>query len=71
MPNLPTISVTQAQADRILAVFGDVTAYKEWLLQSLIGYVQQSELSKLRETQQQDFDKKRAEVRSSLPDTVS
>lgn len=31
MPNLPTVSVTQEQADRILAAFGSVASYTDWL----------------------------------------
>ena len=44
MPNLPTVTVTQAQADRILEAFGGtvdiaVPAYKEWLTKSVRDYV--------------------------------
>ena len=44
MPLLPTVTVTQAQADRILVAFGvdqatAVIAYKEWLVKSLREYV--------------------------------
>lgn len=39
MPTLPTLTVTQAQADRLLAAFGSVANYKEWLKQNLIQYV--------------------------------
>lgn len=39
MPTLPTLTVTQAQADRLLAAFGSTAAYKEWLKDALIGYV--------------------------------
>jgi hypothetical protein len=43
MPNLPTLAVTQPQADRILAVFGDVPTYKAWLKASLIAAVTAAE----------------------------
>lgn len=39
MPTLPTFTVTQAQADRLLAAFGSVDAYKAWLKEQLITYV--------------------------------
>ena len=50
MPTLPTFTVTQTTADRLLAAFTDATAedgsaltaveaYKEWLRRNLINYV--------------------------------
>lgn len=44
MPNLPTVSVTQAQADRVLVAFGGtlelaVPAYKDWLVKTVRAYV--------------------------------
>lgn len=44
MPDLPTITVTQAQADRILLAFGGdqataVPAYKRWLGETLRDHV--------------------------------
>lgn len=39
MPTLPTLTVTQAQADRLLAAFGTTKAYKDWLKENLIQYV--------------------------------
>jgi hypothetical protein len=39
MPTLPTLTVTQAQADRLLAAFGTVDQYKAWLKEQLINYV--------------------------------
>lgn len=39
MPNLPTLTVTDAQATRLLAAWGSVAAYKEWLRQNIISYV--------------------------------
>ena len=43
MPNLPTIFVTDAQADRLLAAFGSVENYKAWLKATLIDYVVEHE----------------------------
>ena len=44
MPTLPTVTVTQAQADRILVAFGGtievaVPAYKDWLTSQVRSYV--------------------------------
>lgn len=39
MPTLPTLTVTQAQADRILAAFGDANAYKAWLKDRIVDFV--------------------------------
>lgn len=35
MPDLPTITVTTAQATKALAAFGDVAGYKAWLRQAV------------------------------------
>ena len=52
MPNLPSVSVTQPQADRLLLAFGvdqptAVLAYKDWLISSLRTYVIGVEQQKL------------------------
>lgn len=39
MPNLPTLTVTDEQATRLLAVFGDAAGYKTWLKQRLRDHV--------------------------------
>lgn len=39
MPTLPTFTVTDAQAARLMAAFGDTATYREWLKQNLIDYV--------------------------------
>ncbi|HWT39679.1 MAG TPA: hypothetical protein VN081_00135 [Dongiaceae bacterium] len=39
MPTLPTFTVTQAQADRLLAAYGSVDNYKAWLKEQIIEYV--------------------------------
>lgn len=31
MPDLPTITVSSAQATRLMELFGDVASYKKWL----------------------------------------
>lgn len=43
MPQLPTLTVTDAQATRLLAAFGTSAAYKEWLKNRLIEYVVEAE----------------------------
>lgn len=35
MPDLPTISVTAAQAATLLNLFGDVASYKKWLKEAV------------------------------------
>lgn len=47
MPNLPTVNVTQAQADRILAVFGDIPTYRRWLATAVKEYVILKEAEKI------------------------
>lgn len=49
MPTLPTITVTQAQADRMLAAYGDVATYKRWLADQIRQYVTQIETSRIRQ----------------------
>lgn len=39
MPQLPTLTVTDAQAARMLAAYGTVDAYKAWLIEQIIGHV--------------------------------
>ena len=43
MPELPTLTVTQEQADRAVAAWGSVAAYKAWLAASVRAYVLASE----------------------------
>jgi hypothetical protein len=54
MPNLPTLTVTEEQADRLLAVFGSVDAYKEWLKTTLINYVVSQEAAQKMDTIQSE-----------------
>lgn len=39
MPTLPTLTVTQEQADRMLAAYGSTTAYTDWLKNEIIDFV--------------------------------
>lgn len=43
MPDLPTITVTDAQAVRCLAAWGSVAAYKSWLQGQVVDYVKGAE----------------------------
>jgi hypothetical protein len=36
MPDLPTLTVTDAQAARLLTVFGSAQAYRDWLKATII-----------------------------------
>jgi hypothetical protein len=68
MPTLPTFTVTQATADRLLAAFSGqvdeagveltpVQAYRRWLKQTLVNRVMQSEAND-----------NRAGLESNIPD---
>jgi hypothetical protein len=55
MPDLPTITVSQTQADKIMSAYAPggtqaqaVTAYKEWLRREVSAYVKRNELAQLR-----------------------
>lgn len=43
MPDLPTLTVTTAQAQRITTAFGSSLAYRQWLRSRVIDYVIQDE----------------------------
>lgn len=43
MPDLPTITVTAAQATRIQNTIGDATAYRKWLKEKIIQEVLHAE----------------------------
>lgn len=55
MPDLPTLNVTPAQADRLLAAFGSVAKYREWLRKALQDYVIVSERERLRAGLEEDI----------------
>lgn len=48
MPDLPTLTVTSAQATRIQAAFGGAEEYRTWLRQAIRGYVTAKEEQNLR-----------------------
>lgn len=39
MPQLPTLTITTEQADRCIAAWGSVTAYKQWLAEEVKDFV--------------------------------
>lgn len=66
MPTLPTLTVTQPQADRLLAVFGSVDAYKAWLLTQLKAKVMEAELAKAKADAQAYVETKRAALEAEM-----
>jgi len=66
MPNLPTVTVTDAQAARITAAYGDATAYKAWLKQAIKDYVFRKEAEAITAKAQTDVQTKLAQVESDL-----
>jgi len=74
MPQLPTLTVPQAVADRIIAAFGPnmtqqeaVARYKEWLRRNVNAYVEEAELNELRAGHQREEQQKRQEIAGSMP----
>lgn len=66
MPTLPTLEVTQPQADRLLAVFGDVATYKAWLIRQLKAKVMEAEMTKARADAQAYVEQKRIALEAEL-----
>ena len=73
MPELPTITVSQAHFDRIVAAFPGVTgqekvaAYNAWLINHLIDVVEASESRAVEQIVSAERDKRMAAIRASLP----
>lgn len=70
MPMLPSIEVTQTQADRMLAAYGSIANYKQWLTQSIIDYVLADEERKRREVFDADQTAKRKQGATELGGTA-
>ena len=72
MPELPTISVTGDQFDRIAAAFPGETpeekveAYQSWLTKALKAHVTKYELDQLAKTHAEELAAKRAEINNEL-----
>lgn len=49
MPDLPSISVTAAQATRLLGVFTNAAGYQKWLKQALLDETLRREARRLHE----------------------
>ena len=58
MPNLPTFSVTDAQATRMLSAFGSTDAYIAWLKQSIIDFVIEKEINAWSKAELAAFDQR-------------
>lgn len=67
MPDLPTLTVTQAQADRMLAAYGSAAGYRQWLKTAIINYVTVTEMANLRAQHQQA----ERDIEASVNDALS
>lgn len=67
MPDLPTLTVTQTQSDRMLAAYGTVANYKTWLAKAIKDYVAAAELQAFQEQHAAAYDALIAEIKSALP----
>jgi hypothetical protein len=66
MPTLPTFTVTQAQADRLLAAFGSVENYQNWLKNQLVTFVLNKEMESANEAMEAQVAAKRAELNAFM-----
>jgi hypothetical protein len=67
MPALPTITVTDDQAARLLAAFGSVPNYLTWLTDSLIDKVMQNEANIIEQETNVLRQQRLEALRASLP----
>ena len=76
MPDLPTITLSQAHFDRVVAAFpGDTTAkkiaaYRAWTVNNLIDFVEMVEVQAARDAAAIQVTQKQAEILASLPPRV-
>lgn len=66
MPTLPTLTVTQEQADRMLAAWGSAAKYTDWLKQEIIEFVLNKEAMDRWSSYNQQEEAKRAADRAAL-----
>lgn len=66
MPTLPTLTVTQAQADYLLGVFGTQQAYRDWLLRQLKGEIMRTEMESARADAQAMVEQRRVDLEAKL-----
>lgn len=68
MPMLPTCEVSAAQGERILAAYGSIENYRNWLKHSVREYVLQYEMDEYRRTHQVDMATQAQQIYDSLTD---
>lgn len=56
MPTLPTFTVTDAQAQRMLAAWGSVSEYRRWLREQIAMYVSTHEANQTRQQNKADLE---------------
>lgn len=66
MPTLPTITVTQAQADRMIAAFGSSAEYTKWLKENIVEFVLNKEAVDRQRTWMEQETAKREADRTAL-----
>lgn len=66
MPTLPTLTVTDAQATRMIAAFGSAEAYRTWLKEQIIDYVVAKELEVKKVQKENELKTLDATARSEL-----
>ena len=66
MPQLPTLTVTDAQAQRMLAAYGSVDNYLEWLRSQIIEFVVSQEFIAAQKSFEQTVEQNKAQARNEL-----
>lgn len=66
MPQLPTLTVSAVQADRLMAVFGSPEAYKSWLMKNLKARVMEVELESAKADAKAYLDTRRASLETEM-----
>lgn len=70
MPQLPTLTVTDAQAARITAAYGSTANYKVWLRRQLIAFVFDYEARQIQAQATADIETTRTNVDADLGTTT-
>jgi hypothetical protein len=71
MPDLPTLTVTTAQANRMLAAFGSAANYREWLRARIVDEVKRVETRSILVQADADQRAKAAEIDAALPSSAT
>lgn len=66
MPDLPTLTVTQEQADRMIAAYGSVANYRAWLKQKIVAFVLDYEMAQQDQQYTAQRESFRAQARQEL-----